>query len=44
VIDYKSDVAGPEGYAALVEECQVSMEIYCEAGGSWWPGRMWRGN
>jgi ATP-dependent helicase/nuclease subunit A len=39
VIDYKSEAAGPEGYAALVEEYRKSMEIYCEAAGQLVPGK-----
>jgi ATP-dependent helicase/nuclease subunit A len=39
VIDYKSEAAGPEGYAALAEEYRKSMEIYCEAAGQLVPGK-----
>ena len=39
VIDYKSEAAGPEGYAALAEEYRKSMEIYCEAARQWCPGK-----
>ncbi len=31
VIDYKSEVFGPEEYAAVAEEYRVSMTVYCEA-------------
>jgi ATP-dependent helicase/nuclease subunit A len=31
VIDYKSEAAGPEEYAAVAEEYRVSMAVYCEA-------------
>jgi len=39
VIDYKSEAAGPEGYAALVEEYRKSMEIYCVAARQLVPGK-----
>ena len=39
VIDYKSEAAGPEGYAVLAEEYRKSMEIYCEAARQLVPGK-----
>ena len=39
VIDYKSEAAGPEGYAALAEEYRKSMEIYCKAARQLVPGK-----
>jgi ATP-dependent exoDNAse (exonuclease V) beta subunit len=39
VIDYKSEAAGPEGYATLVEEYQESLEIYCDEARQLVPGK-----
>jgi len=39
VIDYKSEAAVMEGYAALAEEYRKSIEIYCEAARQLVPGK-----